>query len=73
MCEQPGRGVVNEGQVLLETQGAGGLRPRRLTSRLTLTEPVLLDPARQRQIGARPVRFAAAVSAADVLAEPSAH
>jgi hypothetical protein len=47
ICEQPG--VVNKGLALLEAQGAVRLYSRRLTSRLTLTEPVLLDPARQRR------------------------
>jgi len=32
-------------------EGTGSLCSRRLNSRLTLTEPVLLDPARQGQIG----------------------
>jgi hypothetical protein len=58
---------VNEGLALLEAQGAVRLYSRRLTSRLTLTEPVLLDPARQAQIRDRLDRFVAAGSAADFL------
>jgi len=65
ICEQAG--VVNEGLALLEAQGAVRLYSRRLTSRLTLTEPVLLDPARQGRIRSRLDRFVAAGSAADVL------
>ena len=52
MVKQPGRGAVDEGLALLQAQGAVGLYPRRVTSRLTLTEPVLLDQARQAEIRA---------------------
>ncbi|HEY3906681.1 MAG TPA: GPP34 family phosphoprotein [Streptosporangiaceae bacterium] len=67
MVKQPGRGAVDEGLALLQAQGAVGLYPRRVTSRLTLTEPVLLDQARQAGIRGRLDRFVAAGSAADVL------
>ncbi len=47
MGRQPGRSAVDEGLALLATQGAVQLYSRRVTSRLTLTEPTLLDPDRQ--------------------------
>ena len=66
MGRQPGRSAVDEGLALL-AQGAVRLYSRRVTSRLTLTEPTLLDPDRQAGIRARLDWYIAAGSAADVL------
>ena len=43
------------------------LHSRRVNSRLTLTQPVLLDPDRQARVRARLDRYIAAGNAADVL------
>ena len=45
---------------MLAAQGAVRLYSRRVTSRLTLTEPTLLDPDRQARIRARLDRYIAA-------------
>lgn len=67
MGRQPGRSAVDEGLALLAAQGAVRLYSRRVTSRLTLTEPTLLDPDRQAGIRARLDQYIAAGNAADVL------
>ena len=67
MARQPAAGVVEAGLAVLAEQGAVRLYSRRVTSRLTLTEPELLDPARQAGVRARLDRYIAAGSAADVL------
>ena len=67
MCQQPAGGVVEAGLAVLAGQGAVRLHSREVTRRLTLTEPELLDPARQAQIRTRLDRYIAAGSAADVL------
>ena len=67
MARQPAAGVVEAGLAVLAEQGAVRLYSRRVTSRLTLTEPELLDPARQAGVRARLDRYAAAGGSADVL------
>ncbi len=67
MCRQPAGGVVEAGLAVLAGQGAVRLHSREVTRRRTLTEPELLDPARQAQVRARLDRYIAAGTAADVL------
>ena len=67
MARQPAAGVVEAGLAVLAEQGAVRLYSRRVTSRLRLTEPELLDPARQAGVRARLDRYAAAGGSADVL------
>jgi Golgi phosphoprotein 3 (GPP34) len=67
MARQPAAGVVEAGLAVLAEQGAVRLYSRRVTSRLTLTEPELLDRPRQAEVRARLDRYLAAGSSADVL------
>ena len=67
MGRPSGGGAVEQGLAVLAAQGAVRPYSRRVTSRLTLTEAALLDPARQARIRTRLDKFAAAGRAADVL------
>ena len=66
MGRQPGRSAVDEGLAAAAAQGAVRLYSRRVTSRLTLTEPTLLDPDRQARIRARLDRYIAAGSGRNI-------